>query len=127
MTVKVYSHGGAISGSLMTKAGCVGDTNPWILEAMPGQLLNISLVDFRWKEVNSKDAVHYGNIIDLRTDELVAIKGAGKRQGHLYQSKGYKIQLNFGVEMAANPSFIIGYTGKSLDINEAFQVNVLSL
>ena len=115
MTVRVYPHTGVLSGIQMANTGCGSVNAPWVLEAMPGQVLNISLLDFHWKvgvSVLTNNRLIYGSIIDLKTDEMVTINGGGPRTKHLYLSKGHRVQIAFHAKIAANPGFVISYHGE---------------
>ena len=44
--LKVASGGGYLSSDVTQSSGCGTTSCPWVLEALPGQHINISLLDF---------------------------------------------------------------------------------
>ena len=44
--LRVTSAGGFLSSDVTQKSGCGSSSCPWVLEAQPGQQINISLLDF---------------------------------------------------------------------------------
>ena len=84
--------------SITTSESTVGTSDcPWMLEALPGQVFNITGYSFDWNGHNDPMAdcplavaVHEDN----KTHSLTTCTANGFRYRHLYTSVGYRIKIN---------------------------------
>ena len=100
--------------SSVTKATtCGSNESPWIIQAEPGQRINVSLLDFGWtkKLYKNHPCNNYGYILDVMTDAIINICGGTSREKHLYTSEGYIVQVVMTFPNDNNMSFLIGYQG----------------
>ena len=124
------SHSGLISSLHTHRASCPaarggggGDSSVWILEAKPGQQIELTLIDFNWTSAVAgarRSCTHtYGYVIDAESGEKRAICGGGRqRVRSLYTSEGaqaHRVQLVLSQPPPDRPAynFLIHYTGSA--------------
>ena len=104
---------GYISRALSTAESGRGSPEcPWILSALPGQRINITMIDFQPRDSST---CHYlGHMKDLHTNQDKRICKSSTRERHLYVSTGTEIQVQLKT-LASDESedFLLYYKGKS--------------
>jgi len=80
---------GFISSHLTDNTGCGSAQNPWIISAMFGQTIDLSIIDFGselLKKTNTTTSLPvYGHVTD--GTEKITIRGGRQRERHLLTSK----------------------------------------
>lgn len=102
----------ASQSSLDTSCGLHG--SPWILEALPGQNIEMRLTDFSWQNGTfdlSACPFSYGYILDMASDDVINICGGTQKEKHLYQSTGNTIQIILERSTIEKHSFILQFKG----------------
>ena len=105
---------GFLSSSMALKTGCGQHSTPYVLEGKSGQKLNISLLDFSWKDNETDDpsqCASYGYILDTESDDVTTICGNTRRQKHIYISAGHSVQILLESSQLEDNKFIIGFKG----------------
>ena len=98
--------------SLETSCGLQG--SPWILEALPGQHLDITIIDFAWNNESvglQQCPVNYGYILDMESDDVITICGGAKREKYLYQSIGHTVQIIIEANGLESHPFMLEFEG----------------
>ncbi len=62
--VKIVAKHGYLSSMVAQTSGCGNPTTPWILEAKPGQRINITLHDYTAATVGGAVSIAYGLRLD---------------------------------------------------------------
>lgn len=95
---------------------CGQHNTPYIIQAKPGQHINITMVDFSWrfesKSSNRKQCVSYGYILDTNNDDVITICGNRERHSHVYTSVGHSVQALLEGSILQNNRFLIEYKGR---------------
>ena len=115
-TVTISKQTGFISSQKSLETSCGFHGSPWILEAKPGQRINISLIDFGWSQNPTPTGCNkkYGYIIDTKTDDIINICGGLERERLLYVSDGHRVQLVLEIQANRDSRFLIKYEGMKL-------------
>ena len=72
--IQVKSGISYIASVLTQETGCGLGSKPWILEAQPGQRINLTLLDFAWKERKTwiSDCQHvYGHVLEVDNEVYI--------------------------------------------------------
>ena len=103
-----------LSSDTTLNSDCGSEAAPWIIQAKPGQQINITLIDFYWGDQKSKETclVEYGYIIDGETSDIATICGGSDRIKHLQVSKGSMIQVALRQETLVEHRFLLEYSGR---------------
>lgn len=113
-----------LSSFFQSELSCGRRSQPWIMEAQPGQRIKVSMIDFngivRHGSDDASAEVHnfrscrssYGYIEDRDVNENVSICGDRKeRETVLYTSKGNEIRLILTQEIEQYYNFLIQFQG----------------
>ena len=84
---------------------CISTSHPLILSAQPGQVLNISLLDFN----HDQNQISYGKLKDV-TKGVEVILQRGFRRQHVINTLGHQIEITF---YTASKAFAIDIAGNS--------------
>ena len=100
----------ASSMSLNTRCG-LHDT-PWLLQAEPGQKINLTITDFAWKNDTVRGcSQRYGYMLDTESDDVINICGGIQRKRALYLSTGYSLQVVLDENAVKKYKFLIQFQG----------------
>ena len=111
-----------LSSLVTQETSCGLHNSPWLLTSKPGQLIEISLLDFSWDNVSlpkdgeaSRNALrNYGYILDIESDDVINIYGGKHRNKLLYSSISNKVQITFSQPALEMYNFMLEYRGKNL-------------
>ena len=117
---KDYLDTGKTSGYISSNpADPLGDTGsaecPWLISALPGQTVNLTLIDFQ-PHPSQQTCRPLGFVKDLHSGQEVIMCKSDKRKQHLYLSTGTEVEIQFGDMTDAtniDSSFVIYYEGMS--------------
>ena len=88
---------GFLASQSTDETGCGSPRVPWIIKAKPGQVIEVTMMDFGVasnKHLNGHDCpVLYGYIVDKAADVNKTICGSDERQQHVYTSRSNVIQI----------------------------------
>ena len=86
---------------------------PWLITALPGQQINVTMIDFQPLDLQQK-CQQLGFIKDLNNGQEIPICKDVKRIRHLYTSTGtqVKIHINQASSSDENEIFLLHYTGE---------------
>ena len=101
-----------ISSHVTDETGCGSTRSPWVIAAMPGQTIELSIIDFGSEMLkrrpNDTDALRYGYITD--GDKRIQITGDIQRERNLYTSTADEIMIEITPsEDRDQTGFIIQY------------------
>ena len=106
-----------LSSLISENTSCGLHNTPWILQAEPGQQINITLVDFSWNNNKSNTdngyngRCNYGYILDVESDDVISLCGGREREKHLYLSTSHTVQVVLDSLALQKYSFLIAYKG----------------
>ena len=108
-----------LSSYISQETSCGLHNSPWILEADPGQMINITLTDFSWSgnksvadnEPPGRCPINYGYIFDVENDDIITLCGGGEREKHLYLSASHTVQVVLDSLALQKYSFLLSYRG----------------
>ena len=110
---------GTIASIVTSETGCGSAHAPWLIQVLPGQRVNVTLVDFAYGSVDNK-ADHtkcyaYASIKELNSKRSTRVCGGRTRLTHAYTSIESRIRLViFGSGTESNPKyFLLKYEGRS--------------
>ena len=111
-----------LSSLVTQETSCGLHNSPWILTSKPGQLIEISFLDFSWDNVSipeddesSRNCLkNYGFILDTESNDVMNICGGTHRNRGLYTSNSNKVQIVFNQPALEMYNFILEYRGKNL-------------
>lgn len=99
--------------SLDTSCGLHG--TPWIIEALPGQHIDIKMTDFDWSNgtfIDNECPMNYGYILDLESDDVISLCGGTDRVKYVYQSIGHTVQIILESNNLESKAFLLELQGK---------------
>ena len=113
--IPVGSQEGFISSQVTDKTGCGSPSTPWVIEAKPGQRINVTLVDFGALSMDD-DQLHqdcssvYGYITD-NSGSNYTICAQVSRKKLIYHSKSSSIQIRIlpGGQRKNDARFLVHY------------------
>ena len=117
-----------LSSLVTQETSCGLHNSPWILTSQPGQLIEMSLLDFAWDNASivedseaSRDCLkNYGYILDIESDGVINICGGSYRNKHLYTSHSNNVQVVFNQQALEKSNFILAYQGNHLILHFYF-------
>jgi len=106
---------GCLSSHGSTRTGCGIANSPWIIVAMPGQTIKLSIIDFgseiaEQQGNQTRQELTYGHIIDGK--KRVSFGRTAKRERSLYESKSNSLLIEMVMEISRerdNAGFIIHF------------------
>ena len=118
-TVLVTKKPNYLASVISSETSCGLHESPWILKAQPGQQIDITVMDFNWKNNSSiKNAVadkscskSLGYILDMESDDVINICGEEGRIEHVYKSEGHSVQIILEPSMLHQHTFLLKYWG----------------
>ena len=107
---------GFISSHVTDETGCGSTRSPWVIAAMPGQTIELSIIDFGSEllkqhgnhTVESPPPPVYGYITD--GEKRLSFVGGAVRERSLYQSQSH--QLSVEIAPAPNSGFLLQYKSR---------------
>ena len=120
-----FSHGpfktssASISSVSIEQSECGTAATPLILQASPGQSINISLTDFNWGDsshsLNPKCDRLYGHIISYDSNDIIDIcGGGGMREKFVHMSSYHQVQIALDESALQQAHFMINYKGMNV-------------
>ncbi len=117
--------GGFLASVVTDDSGCGGTQSPWILNAQPGQRINLTLIDFstlspgngsvspRYKD-NQFCRVLF-TVKDEATSRSVNVCGGDSRKKHGHLSLGHQVEIRIlgGQNQENQVYFLIQFDGKT--------------
>ena len=107
---------GYLSSTVSVDTNCGTSEAPWLLEALPGQRINLTMTDFGWGLSHSllnRCPTQYGHLLDYNHDDFIDICGGTSRVKQLLLSDSHQVQVILDPGVIQNSRFIIKYEGKS--------------
>lgn len=102
---------GTIIPSQVLAGGCGGETNPLVLEALPGQQFYITMTDFYWSNRSASSCdLRYGTVYDFETRSSKNLCGGKRRDAEIMLSHGNKVKIV--LHSTSKSKFLIQYEGK---------------
>ena len=115
-TVSVKDGSGFLSSTISEDSSCGTSEAPWILEASPGQRINLTIIDFGWgvsHNLLNKCPVLYGHYLDYTDDgDIIDICGGTSRMKKLVLTQSHQVQIILNEGAVQNSRFIIKYEGE---------------
>ena len=112
---KPQTASGAVVLSRLATASCGTNTQPLILQARPGQNINVSLYDFSSDVTGSGPPSHcthvYGQLKDLSNAQTVQLCSGSERHKHVMSSTGHTVQITLSQNRIDNVNAILKYEG----------------
>ena len=106
--ISLQSPAGYISNALAASHDGWGSYQcPWILTALPGQVINITIIDFHPSSTQS-GCEELGYITDRDNGHEVTICKSSRREQHLFTSTGLKVEIKL---QNNGQQFLLQYTG----------------
>ena len=104
---------GHLASYTSAQTSCGHGNSPWVLSALPGQTIYLTLIDFSWDEhyVTGECPRVYGLILSYTSDEMVQICGGKKRTQQLKHSPSHQIQIVLEEAAVTSYHFLIKYEG----------------
>ena len=108
---------GIISSHVTDETGCGSTRSPWVIAAMPGQTIELSIIDFGSetykREINTTSMVPvYGHIAD--GPDKVTFGGSVTRKRELLRSKTHHVSIDILPTSQRNENgFLIQYKSKT--------------
>ena len=130
-TASSSSSSSSSSASSSSAADCIDGGPEWLIEASPGQRINITLWDFGHAPIRLSGCIKYATVtevssVDGEQEKVVCggQRGPADRQRHVYTSVGNALRIRLHViadhnsdsETAHTPRFLIHYQGFSLSV-----------
>lgn len=111
--IKVVTKETFIASSDVVKSGCGFNDSPLILEAKPGQTIQIDMFDFSWSPDSSSHCKYnYGYVLDMQTDDVIKMCGGSQtRDKHLYSSMGHQVQVLFEGNVLESHRLLLAFKG----------------
>ena len=118
--VKLVSTEGYLASITTDETGCGSASTPWIIQAEPGQRINVSLVDFtRFNvgvELGHRSEIHgcrrYAGIRERAVRTNLTVCAGDQRERHLYLSRSNSLEIAI-LKMSSEPyNFLIKYQSK---------------
>ena len=125
--IKLEATSGYLSSLVTEETGCGTSATPWILEALPGQQINLTLLDFTFNTLGSAFNLEYGDSFDGITlpgcRDLIVVKETDretrlsncfirKRETLVYTSATNTIEVQVLPNREEDePQFLLYYTG----------------
>ena len=111
-TASVQGQEGILSSHVTDETGCGSTRSPWVIAAMPGQTIELSIIDFGSellkRRPNDTSMLTYGYITD--GDKRIQITGDIQRERKLYASTTDEIMIEITPgEDRYQAGFIIQY------------------
>ena len=102
-----------LASSISRDTSCGFHGTPWLIQARPGQRINLTLIDFAWTNGSvSGCSQRYGYILDTESDDVINICGGMQRKRALYLSSGYSLQVVLDENSAKKFQFLIQFEGE---------------
>ena len=121
--------GGVLSSDVAKQTGCGSTTSPWLIKALPGQRINLTLLDFGavQNEESPLDSSGqrsmdhcqvYGIIRETLNGKASAICGGIIRERNVYVSEGNELEVRIMTSPAEQGAqFLIKYQSKSASMD----------
>ncbi len=130
------SNDGYVSSHVTDETGCGSTRAPWVIEAFPGQRLNVTMLDFGADIVNggrpgSCDV--YGHVVEPDTAVNITLCGGrNERFSRVLLTKGSKIKIHIipSDQRVRQVPFLIRYQSKyacMLDVRSDLNSHILYL
>jgi hypothetical protein len=87
---------GFMASQMTEETGCGSPRVPWIIKAKPGQMIDITMMDFGVvsnKKIHDQSCVLYGYILERSSGINHTICGSDRRQQHVYTSKSNVVEI----------------------------------
>ena len=119
--VKVTSPSGYIASVVTEESGCGAENVPWVIEAKPGQRINLTLYDFSRVDQNgaaitrpSRGCVMYAYVRDETSQERHSLCAGGERERHVFTSLSNQVNVHLVKSHfpEGKRNFMIYYEGK---------------
>ena len=111
--MEIRNAAGYISSSMAaTDIGWGSSKCPWLITALPGQRINITMIDFQPLASSQRNCQQLGSIKDLRNEHEITICKDVKRMQHLYTSSGAQVEIRIDKFLEADKLILVYYNGK---------------
>ena len=120
--VTISDSGGYIASETTRETWCGTPENPWLIEALPGQRVNISLVDFgnrlsKLPEYNLdyqsiEVCEKYATILEQIPHKEKTVCGGKARHEHIYLSNGNSVEIQIETRKYDPNYFLFKYESK---------------
>ncbi len=99
--VKLTSSGAYLSSRITQETGCGTTLCPWVIEVLPGQKVNITLLDFAWKSRSGSESgtdslqicQKYAVIREMSQTKSITVCGSNRRESHVFTSESHELEI----------------------------------
>ena len=123
--VKLTSAAAYISSRITQETGCGTTLCPWVIEVLPGQRINITLLDFGWQ--SRSDAVDsslqicqkYAVIREMSKTKSTTVCGRSQRESFILISETNEIEVYLTPKASPDGNtnhFLLKYEGTYIEI-----------
>ncbi len=122
--IRLHSHKGRLSSHVTDETGCGALSSPWIIEALRGQTVNISMYDFGPRDPpipgipdgKARRSTHcdiYGYIVEPGINRNTSICGGHGRNVTLYASDTNIVEIHVipSAQRQIDSHFLLNYQG----------------
>nr|UCK81590.1 Gal-binding and CUB domains containing protein 2 [Arenicola marina] len=120
--MRLSQSSGVIASHVTDTTRCGSPQAPWTIHVSPGQRVNISIVDFGWRQQTGSNMTifedikceDYGFVVERKLGVNKTICGGGKRQQHVYLSASSKVEITVlpSRQRQHQGFFLLEYTGR---------------
>ena len=120
--VKLTSSAAYLSSRISQESGCGTTLCPWVIEVLPGQKVNITLLDFGWQSRTGTDSSmdslqicqKYAVIREMSKTKSVTVCGSASRESHVFTSTTHELEIYLSPKTSADGHtnhFLLKYEG----------------
>ena len=121
--VKLTSSAAYLSSRVTQETGCGTTLCPWVIEVLPGQKVNITLLDFGWQSRSGTDSSvdslqicqKYAEIREMSKTKSVTVCGSARRESHIFTSTTHELEVYLSPKASLDGHtnhFLIKYEGR---------------
>ena len=128
--VELTSTEGTIANIVTHETRCGSHSAPWVIKALPGQVINLTLSDFSVLPLDDKQntedpetkCIAYAILREKSVQKSNTVCGGRSTQGHIYISETSTLEIIILGNPAADPSkhFLLHYKGIGHEHRDSF-------
>ena len=121
--VELTASEGTIANVVTHETGCGSHNTPWVIKAQPGQVINLTMLDFSLISLDTPDTpvpnteeprcIAYAILREKAESKTLTVCGGKKAKGHIYESVSDTLDVIILGNPSAEPSkhFLLHYKG----------------
>ena len=121
--VELTSPEGTIANIVTHETGCGSHSAPWVIKALPGQVINLTMSDFSVLSLDDPDeaptqteeprCIAYAILREKSAQKSMTVCGGKRTEGHIYTSLTPVLEVIILGNPAAGPTkhFLLNYKG----------------